>query len=598
MIIAGVFNQITEHTFRKLDSIVGNKICGDRVYFKNDFVNIVVGQTSSSVDQGSILNLENVLLIGKVFSKKNYEAITKEDLEQQLEISNQLFLKKYWGNYIYVKVKDKVVTILRDPVGQFPLFYTKLDLGEFLFSSDIETLINMMKTRPGFNWKYFSSYVVHAFITTEETAFDGIYELPHGCQISYHSINGFMECSIVWNPLDYLQGYKGAENAIDDIINITSSVIESWARSADIISLDFSGGTDSTSILFLLNKIFGKKKEIKLINMFHPNVSSSDERKYACATATALGLNLIEFDHSESLPYDPVHKITKFKPNWPTSILSYLKINNDISFLLEGSKKVIYTSGHGGDHIFMCPPPLTSLCDYLIEEGTKGFNTKSMELYAIFREPLFSMMYTMLHGFISYYLRSQYTQSIYTIHKIKKAPWFNKEIFLLEKQMRYHPFFYKENTTRSLPGKFWLIESIYSGLSTIKTDIRDDGTNPIFFPLFSQPLLELTLSIPTYESYKDGYNRYLFRKAISDTFKTSAVWRKDKGETSGISQRGLKRNEKLILDLCLDGNIVKQGLVNKEKLYADILGIVNGQTKYQWAVTNLICAEIFMNYWG
>ena len=596
MIIAGVFNQITENTFRKLDSIVGNKICGDRVYFKNDFVNIVVGKTSSSVDQGSILNLESVLLIGKVFSKNSYEAITKEDIEQQPEISNQLFLKKYWGNYIYVKVKDKVVTILRDPVGQLPLFYTKLDSGEFLFSSDIETLVNMMKTRPGFNWKYFSSYVVHTFITTEQTAFDGIYELPHGCQISYHSINGFMECSIVWNPLDYLQGYKGAENAMDDIINITSNVIESWTRSADVISLDFSGGTDSTSILFLLNKIFGKKKEIKLINMFHPNVSSSDERKYARATATALGLDLIEFDYSESLPYDPVHKITKFKPNWPTSILSYLKINNDISSLLEGSKNVIYTSGHGGDHIFMCPPPVTSLCDYLIEQGTKGLNTKSMELYAIFREPLFSMAYSMLNGFISYYLRSQYTP--YAINKIKNAPWFNKEIFLLEKEMRYHPFFYKENTTRTLPGKLWLIESIYSGLSTMKTDIRDNGTNPIFFPLFSQPLLELVLSIPTYESYQDGYNRYLFRKAISDTFKTSAVWRKDKGETSGISQRGLKRNEKLILDLCLDGNIVKQGLINKEKLYAGILGIMNGQTKYQWGVTDLICAEIFMNYWG
>ena len=90
----------------------------------------------------------------------------------------------------------------------------------------------------------------------------------------------------------------------------------------------------------------------------------------------------------------------------------------------------------------------------------------------------------------------------------------------------------------------------------------------------------------------------MFRKAISDTFKTDSVWRKDKGETSGIMQRGLKKNEKRILDLCLEGKMVKQGLINKDKLSAGILGVMNGQTDYLWAIINLICAEIFMNYWG
>ena len=598
MILAGVFNQVDENTFKELDSITSEKICKDKIYFKNNFVNIIVGKTSHTVDQGSILSLKEALLIGKVFNKNSYETITKEDLEQQSEIPNQFFVKKYWGNYIYLRVKDKVATILRDPVGQLPLFYTKLDSGECLFSSEIEILIGMIKNKPGFNWKYFSSYMVHAFITTEQTAFDGIYELPHGCQLTYNSINGLMECSIVWNPLDYLQGYRDTENAKDDIINITSNVIKSWTRNTDLISLDFSGGTDSTGLLFLVNKILDKNQEIKLINMFHPDVSSSDERKYARATAKDLGLDLIEFDHSKSLPYDPVCNAMRFKPNWPTSLLSYLKINNDISFLIKENKNIIYMSGHGGDHIFLCPPPVTSLCDYLIERGGKGFNAKLEEIYSLFREPLFSILREMAKGFIFYYLCSHYNQSAYVISNFKRAPWLSKEVFLLEKKMRYHPFFDGERTTKSLPGKFGLIDAIYSGLSTIKTDIRDDGTNPVFFPLFSQPLLELVLSIPTYESYHDGYNRYLFRKAISDTFKTTAVWRQDKGETSGIEQRGLKSNEKRILELCLEGNMVKQGLINKEQLHAGILEVMNGQKDYQWAITNLICAETFMNYWS
>ncbi len=598
MIVAGVFNQIDENTFKKLVSITGEKIKKNITYFKNGFTNIIAGNTSSTVDQGRILNIKDALLVGKVFSKNSYEAVTKEDLMQQLDISSQLFVKKYWGNYLYVTVKNKIAIILRDPVGQFPLFYTKLDSGECLFSSEIEILINMMKNKPGFNWKYFSSYLVHAFITTEQTAFDRIYELPHGCQISFNCVNNLMKRSIVWNPLDYCQGYKDPENAKNNIIDITSNVIKSWTRNTDVVSLDFSGGTDSTSLLFLLNKILDKSQEIKLINMFHPDVSSSDERKYACATAKGLGLDLIEFDHSKCLPYDPISTTMRFKPNWPTSILTYLKIHNDISLLLKKSKNIIYMSGHGGDHIFLCAPPVTSLCDYLIEKGREGFNTKLKEIYIMFRKPLFSILQEIVKGFFFYYLYSHYNQFLYVIDNKKKAPWFNNEVFLLEKQVCYHPFFYEENTTKILPGKFKLINDIYSGLSTIKTDIRDNGTNKVFFPLFSQPLLELVLSIPTYESYQDGYNRYLFRRAISDTFKTNSVWRKDKGETSGVMQRGLKKNEKRILDLCLEGKMVKQGLVNKEQLYLGILEVMNGQMDYQWAITNLICAETFINYWS
>lgn len=598
MILAGVFNQVDDNIFNKLDSIVSKKIFGDKVYFKNKSVNVIAGKTSDIVDHGAILSVSGALLTGKVFNKKNYDPITTEELEREVDAPNEHFVRNYWGNYIYLKLQDDTAKILRDPVGQFPLFYTKLDSGACLFASEMEILIDMIK-KPGFNWKYFSSYILHGFITTEETVFDGIYELPHGCQIAYDFKTGSTKTSVLWNPLDYLEGYRNTACAIDDIINITSNVIEKWTSGVDVVSLDFSGGTDSTGILFLLNKVLHEKQELKLINMFHPEVLSSDERKYAFEIAKGLGINLIEFDHSESLPYDKDCRVLNFKPNWPTSLLSYLKINNDISFMLNGNKdkNIMYVSGHGGDHIFLCPPPITSLCDYLIEQGSKGFNKKIREIYEIFRKPLFPIISDMAKGFIIYYLYSSYEPSAYAINTHKKAPWFNESFLLLEKQIRYHPFFYNENTTKSLPGKFGLIDAIYSGLSTIKTDIRDCGVNPVFFPLFSQPLLELALSMPTYESYRDGYNRYPFRKAISDTFKTNAVWRRDKGETSGISQRGLKKNEKQIFDLCLEGNMVKQGLINKDKLSSGLHEVINGQKDYQWAITNLICAETFMNYW-
>lgn len=598
MIVAGIFNQVNENTFETLASITSNRISNKTTYFKNNFVNVIAGETSRSAGQGNIISLENALLIGKVFSKNDNKTITEKDLEQQLYFSNQMFVKKYWGNYLYIKIKDRLAIILRDPVGQFPLFYTKLASGEILFSSEIEILSNMMKKIPGFNWKYFTSYLLHSSITTEQTAFSDIYELPHGCQISFNSSNNSIERTIVWNPLDYIHDYKGSEYAKSKIIDITVNVIKNWTKNTKILSLEFSGGTDSTGLLFLLKKIANQDQKIELVNFFDAEVASSDERKYARQTAKNLSLDLIEFDLSLRLPFDAyTYTTSDFKPNWPTSQLCMLKLIQDIEFLHRNNKNVLYISGQGGDHVFMCPPPIGSLCDYLIEKGKKGFDIKLKEISMMFRKPLFPILQEIVKGMILYKTCTRYSQSVYRIDKEKKAPWFNKELYLLEKQVHYHPFFYEEKTTQIAPGKFNLIETIYSGLSTIKTDIRDHGTNPVFYPLCSQPLLELILSIPTYETYKDGYDRYLFRRAISDTFNTNVVWRKDKGETTGNMQRGLKKHKEYLLDLCLNGNLVKMNLINREKLQDSILAVMYGQIDYQWQVINTICAEIFMNYW-
>ena len=73
MIIAGVFNQVNENTFKKLLSFTSKKISKETTYFKNNFVNIITGKTSNFIDQGNIISLEDALLVGKVFTKNSYK---------------------------------------------------------------------------------------------------------------------------------------------------------------------------------------------------------------------------------------------------------------------------------------------------------------------------------------------------------------------------------------------------------------------------------------------------------------------------------------------------------------------------------------------
>ena len=156
-------------------------------FFDNNFLTLIAGKTTPDIDQGQILKTSDALLIGKIFSKKDYKKITENDLKRISKKTQANFVDEYWGNYLLIKIdqEKQSLTILRDPVGQLPLFYTTMGNGTILFSSEISILYELTYPKPAVNWAYFSSYLVNSFITTNQTPFENCYELPHGCQVTF-----------------------------------------------------------------------------------------------------------------------------------------------------------------------------------------------------------------------------------------------------------------------------------------------------------------------------------------------------------------------------------------------------------------------------
>jgi len=597
--IAGVFKQADKRTFKKLVAVTKNRLKKNISYYETELVSIIAGNTSSTLYQGEIISTERSLLAGRVFSKEEYKVINQELLEKYSHLTSKDFIKNFWGSYIFINtdVINRKLTILKDPIGQFPIFYTKGESQEIIFASEIEVLWEMMDVKPAFNWNYFADYLVHSSITSNQTAFEGIFELPHGCEVCFNIDSDTDNLSVVWNPLDYCDDRKSAEQTQKDIIETAKNVIRCWTQKTDGVILDFSGGTDSTGLLFLLENTLSTHQILKPVNVFHSEVASSDERKHALAIANELGIVLSYFDRSDYLPLDPIKGASRFKPNWPNSGLAHLKIQQEASLISEEYKNIVYMSGHGGDHIFIAPTHLESLCDYLIKNGIKGFFSKAKEISTMFREPLFPIFKKIIKSYYGY-LRGFDENSFYVVSKHKRKAFFENEVFVLRQNIKHHPFFHQSKRLRILPGKRKHIENIYRGLSTIKKDVRDNQTNPVFYPFFSQPLIELALSIPTYRSFQEGYNRYPFREAISKTFKTSSVWRKDKGDTSGIIQRGIKKNEEYVRNKCFNGKSIRRGLINKKLLNESIRELVCGKSNHQWPLLNLISLEIFLEHWN
>lgn len=561
--------------------------------FTKNYVHVFTYNNSKNYDQDKILTTSNHCLLGKVFSKKTYQPITQEELSS---ISNHKeFVEKYWGKYVLISINDKTtgIDILNDPTGQMSLFYTKTTDGSILFSSDLASLYELMTIKPSINNQYIANFITLGIELYNHTIFKEIFDLRPGCQLRI--LPQVLHEKLCWNPTSYIGNFQNNETTQKKIVETLLNVLTCWNKDNDGILLDFSGGTDSSAILFGLQHIKGQHQQVHAINNYNSHSRSSDERIHARTIAQECNALLIEIDSLKELPFDTVEKLP-LCPNYPSTNLFHVKAEqNQISYS-NSFNKPCFVNGHGGDHIFLCPTPISVLSDLLIDKRFKDFNAQLKELAMMHRKPASTLYTKIIKDLGSHYLSLKKTKSSFLFY-LGKPVWLKKEIFNNGKEYLEHPF-YTTSNHQILPGKYGHIDATYRGIASIKGNLRDHYEHPIFYPFLSQPLIELTLSFPTYETFAQGYNRYPFRKAISDYFGTQKVWRKDKGCTNGILQLGLKQNKKIINDLCLNGYSANHKLIEKDILSQHLKHFLNGNLLRQGQIINLLAIEMFLKCWS
>jgi asparagine synthase (glutamine-hydrolysing) len=97
------------------------------------------------------------------------------------------------------------------------------------------------------------------------------------------------------------------------------------------------------------------------------------------------------------------------------------------------------------------------------------------------------------------------------------------------------------------------------------------ATSPeLVHPLMSQPLLELSLRLPTYVLTRGGRGRALAREAFSDRIPSAIASRRSKGGTEEHITAVLQRSLPLARTLLLDGQLVQRGLLDRRRVEASL----------------------------
>jgi asparagine synthase (glutamine-hydrolysing) len=440
------------------------------------------------------------------------------------------------------------------------------------------------------NFEYLSSVLLQNTLPTTNTLFKGINELSVGCELGM--TQELIETKLSWNPIDYCQNIQDEAFFIKEISDSLLNTLITLTSPLKNILLEFSGGLDSSALLFCLKKILKNDQTLTAINIFDSSIESSNELRHARRIAKEIGVDLIELDFADSLPFSFSERL-EYKPYKPFLELQLIKIDRKMADIAKSCKGAYFISGHGGDHIFMCPPPIESLADLVID---KNFNLrhKITELSLYYREPLYPLLKHALKSYFLYLFASLHKSIAFDKHTI--PPWLKNEVYLLSKKIKLHPF-YEIRNHNIPPGKFSQINALYNGLNSTSHYMISEN-NPILYPLFSQPMLELALAIPSYKLYSKEFDRYLFRQSIHKLFNTNSVWRTDKGGITGVMQQGYKKNIKKIMELCLDGHFARAGLLEKDLLEKDLKKISSGYYSDNLLFFDqLITLEMFLTYW-
>jgi asparagine synthase (glutamine-hydrolysing) len=534
-------------------------------------------------DQDIMLNHDNSILIGRVFDKKHSEPVHQGILRS---LDKEKLVSDYWGKYLYFSHSGEAssISIVRDPTGQLPLFYCTHPNGAVLFSSELSIINDFLPERPSINWSYMASHLLHGIQNSTQTAFEDIYELPPGYVLTCK--NGSVEIDVAWNPSDYIQP-KPINN--DSLIDVLEKSLRSWHHTYDTLHVSYSGGLDSTALLYGIDRTKSNKQRINAINFHHPEVKSSNELPYAQAVCDDLGIELTKLNMAENLPFSPTRKPILLKPNKPFPALTHLKMIEAINGIVNETPSSLFISGQGGDHIFMAPPPKTLFVDYIKDKGLRGSKTQLDALTKYYRTTYYQILKC---NILKLFQQKVRRKSLLPYQN--KATWFTRELCTLGKQPFSHPIL-KQLPTQLLPGKLEHITAIDNAFASISVEMKDH--NPTCTPLLYQPVVEHALSMPTYKLLDQGYDRYPFRDAISKAYKTNHVWRRSKGETSGILQLGMRANMKYLRELCLEGHFARHGLIHKKTLEAHLNRVASGEVIDIWSLMYIISSELFFSFY-
>lgn len=479
----------------------------------------------------NLKNFRDLFVIYKGDSYINNTSISLSNFINNLNHIKEIEenISRLVGSYQIFIIDKNIFTVYQSLYKESDLyFYNKNDL--FKLSSDIRELENKLTI----NKKFISKFIDETDDFGLDSPFTNIYNLPVGHQLQFYENN---------LSIKYIEFDKDENSIIDSIINN----LNYFTKPNDKVYINFSGGLDSSILLYAATKI---KNKINLTALhWYSKNELSDEIEIAKNTASQMKIKLVKKEQfDQSLPRDTFQpKIFISSPYQIHPLISGLiKETGFYDYKMKTSNlpKSKSFTGQGGDLIFLQNPSYNIFYDAVKEKGILE-GIRALKNYSI------------LKG-------KRFIPTIIKAASCSRKTLLNNES--LEKNNISNRLLKKYNPNSA---KYHHIRGIFYGLNNIKT--YESMNYSLMHPLYLQNTISKVINLPTYKMINKDYDRYLIRQEFYDKSSLNIAWRQSKKSSSGLVFNFFLNNKKLILDYILNGIIIKYLKLNKNWIEEEII---------------------------
>ncbi len=253
---------------------------------------------------------------------------------------------------------DESLFIARDRVGKKPLFYSITDSGDFVFGSELKSLIVHGGISKEIDFPALDAYLTFSYVPEEFCIFKNVQKLPPGSFLIYK--NEKVKVEKYWD-FEYkeITEIKSENEYIAELRDLLNESVKIRMISEVPLGAFLSGGVDSSAIVGLMTQ--HSEKPVKTFSIGF-NEDSFDELKYARIAAKHFKTDHHEFVVTSDL-IDVVddlvwHFDEPFADNSALPTFMVSKMARDFV--------TVVLSGDGGDELF------AGYTRYLVDEKRRG----------------------------------------------------------------------------------------------------------------------------------------------------------------------------------------------------------------------------------
>lgn len=472
--------------------------------------------------------------------------------------------------------RQKKIFLSRDRFAEKPLYYYE-DNGGFYFASEIKAIQLLLQKKLEINYDHLKRYLVYGYKFLNKTS----EEYFHGIRQIEFASNATIDCDLnltqskYWKPKTNIKDMT-LDDAIEGSKHHLLESVKLRLRSDVPLAFCLSGGVDSTSLASIAKKEFNY--DVSTFSIIDPDTRYNESDNIQ-ATIDDLDCKNVLVHLSFENMLERLQGLVEYHDS-PISTISYL-VHSMLSENINNHGYKVSVSGTAADELF-----------------TGYYDHFNLHLYEMRDHPEFDKFLNDWQDHTGNFIRNPYLKNpklYFEDQSIRAHNHLNSNIFASFLVDDFSIDVNENIYTDSLLRNRMLNELFHESTPII---LHEDDLNSMQYsienrsPFLDVNLFEFVNSIPNEYLIRDGYGKFILRKAVDGILNDKVrLDRRKKGFNASINSI-LNLKDSSTIDYLLSESPVFE-IIRRDKI-EELLKRDHFENSYQKFLFNFLNAKIFL----